>query len=78
MDEKLATPGRLVWVAGSLGGPPRLAVILEGGAPLGNGERWVDVVYLVGCEDLTVSRCLSEQRRFPDLALWEDTRQEVV
>ncbi len=78
MDEKLATPGRLVWVEGSFGRPPRLAVILEGGGSVGDGERWIDVAYLAGCEDLTVSRCLSERRRFPDLALWEDVRQEAI
>ena len=77
LDERLATPGRLVWVAGDFGEPRRLAVILEGGGSAGNGRRWLDVAYVVDQDDLTIFRCLSDQQRFPDLALWEPIRKEV-
>lgn len=77
MDERLATPGRLVWVTTGRTSPRQLGVILEGGAPVGGAVRWVDVVYVVGTDDLTVSRCRSDQDRFPNLALWEPVREEV-
>ena len=77
MDERRATSGRLVWVRPGGDSLRQLAVILEGGAPVGPGERWIDVAYVAGEADLTVSRCLSDQGRFPGLALWESVRQEA-